>query len=237
MENKTFLLVHGAWMGEWVWSDLEAELSSDKNIIHKITLSGLENENANKDVNLTTHVEDVISFISAKGLSNVILVGHSYSGFVVSIVADRIPEKIASIIFIEAFLPETGKSLIEMAGLDVEEETKSIVDNNGIWHQPTKEELNYQPHLTPKLINYLAAKLIGHPGKTVLDKAIISDNLARIPTFFIGGNLSNTIRSNPNFKTIKFHQLDGGHWTMLTRTKELAELIDKIVETRRTTNR
>jgi pimeloyl-ACP methyl ester carboxylesterase len=229
MSKKIFLLVHGAWMGEWVWNDLEAELSSDKNIIYKITLSGLESENANKEASLTTHVNDVLSYISKKELSNVILVGHSYSGFVVSIVADKIPEKIASIIFIESFLPETGKSLIEMAGFDIAEETKSIVDNNGIWKQPTKEELNYQPHLTPKLIEYLATNLIGHPGKSVLDKAVISENLSNIPTFFIGGNLSNTIRSNPNFKNIKFHKLDGGHWTMLTKTEELAEIIDKIV--------
>lgn len=230
MRNNTFLLIPGAWMGEWVWDRLKTELNTLKITVHTLTLSGLEDRKQKKKANLTEHVNNVIDYITKYNLNDIILVGHSYSGFVASIVADKIPHKIASLIFIEAFLPENGKSLLEVAGLDVEEETESITSNNGIWLPPTKDELEYQPSLTTELIDYLSKSLIGHPGKTVTDKATISsENFKNIPTFYIGGNLSETIRNNPNFNHIQYFELNGGHWAMLTKPKELASLMNSII--------
>lgn len=216
-------------MGEWVWDSLQAELTARKVTVHTLTLSGLEGQYQNKGADLAEHVNNVLEYITQYKLDDVILVGHSYSGFVVSMVADNIPNKIAGLIFIEAFLPEDGKSLLEVAGLDVEKETESIISNNGIWIPPTKDELTYQPYLSTELIAYLCENLIGHPGKTVMDKATIStENLKNIPTFYIGGNLSETARNNPNFNDIQFLELDGGHWAMLTKPKELAHLMNSV---------
>lgn len=227
MRGKTFLLIPGAWMGEWVWNRLKTELNTLKSTVHTLTLSGLEGSGQKKEADLMEHVNSVTDYITKYKLNDIILVGHSYSGFVASIVADKIPNKIAGLVFIEAFLPENGKSLLEAAGLDVEEETGSIASNNGIWLPPTKDELKHQPYLTTELIDYLSENLIGHPGKTVTDKATISsENLKGIPAFYISGNLSETIRNNPNFNHIRFFELNGGHWPMLTKPKELASLMN-----------
>lgn len=230
MSNKAFLLIPGAWIGEWVWDRLKTELNLLKNTVHTLTLSGLEDRKQKKEADLAEHVNNVIDYITKYNLNDIILVGHSYSGFVASIVADKMPDKIAGLIFIEAFLPENGKSLIEAAGLDVEEESGSIISNNGVWLPPTKDELKYQPYMTAELIDYLSENLIGHPGKTVTDKAAISSEILRdMPIFYIGRNLSETIKNNPNFNHIQFFELNGGHWTMLTKPKELSNLMNSII--------
>ena len=69
----------------------------------------------------------------------------------------------------------------------------------------------------------------GHPGKTVIDKVNFKGGvLKKLPTYYIGGNLSVKIKENQNFKRINFIKLDGGHWPMLTKPRELAEIIQRI---------
>ncbi|MFD2033883.1 alpha/beta fold hydrolase [Belliella marina] len=229
MANKTYLLVPGAWMGKIVWGKLITELTTMGCDVQSLNLGGLEGDGGTKAVGLMDHVKDVIDFIHSENLGEIILVGHSYSGFVTTIVADMIPEKISVLVFVESFLPENGVSLLEAAGLDVEDEIGSINANNGFWPPPTKEELIFQPHLTEELLGFLTDNMIGHPGKTVTDKAIIRPgNLNKIPTIYIGANLSIPNKSNSNFKHIQFLELNGGHWPMLTKTKELADLIKNI---------
>ncbi|AGA80492.1 hypothetical protein [Echinicola vietnamensis] len=140
--------------------------------------------------------------------------------------AARFPEKIAGLIFIVAFLPENGKSLLQVAGLDEAAETSAIEQNNGLWPPPTKEELMDQPFLSESQKHYLLNKMVGHPGKTVTDKAKIHEGaLDKMPKFYIGADFSNSIKANPVKGSINFEKLDGGHWPMLSKSKELAGII------------
>lgn len=218
------ILTPGAWSDQSIWEPLAAELSHVGIKNDALTLSGLGQNNGR--ISLTTHVDDVVSHLNPSEREKVVLVGHSYSGMVASLAAARVPDKIAGLVFIEAFLPENGKSLLQVAGLDVAAETSAIEQNNGLWPPPTVEELMAQPFLSDTQKHYLINNMVGHPGLTVTDKAQIHEGaLKSIPVHYIGGSLSNSIKTNPNFAKINFEKLDGGHWPMLSKPKELARIL------------
>lgn len=226
--EKTFLLVPGAWMGKWIWSDLTENLERLNHKVLSITLSGLESQNANKEFGLQDHVDDVKNFINNNDLSNITLVGHSYSGFVIGQVADQIPDKISQLIFIEAFLPIDGQNLFQGAGLDQEEENQAIEDNNGSWSPPKLEELKQQSHMTEEQVEYLHKNLIDHPAKSVRDKANIKSDKIKVKSIFIGGNFNLSDRQKSIYGEVDFYELNGGHWPMLTKLNKLTEILTKI---------
>ena len=139
---------------------------------------------------------------------------------------------IAHSIFIEAFLPVNGKSLLEVSGLDVDHERRLIDNNGGYWPSPTLEELKGQPHLSDKLIRFLASKHEDHPGKTVTDQAILTVPLTMLDATFISedgwlrssreADLIETLQNHGNWD---FKTIEGGHWPMLTIPDELSTLL------------
>lgn len=113
MDKHEVVLVHGAWHGAWCWERVIARLEKSDVHAHALTLTGLA-EKADlltEHTDLETHISDVVNYIRANRLRRVVLCGHSYGGMVISGVADRIPELISKLLYIDAFVPEDGESL------------------------------------------------------------------------------------------------------------------------------
>jgi pimeloyl-ACP methyl ester carboxylesterase len=112
-----FVLVHGAWIGGWCWRPNAQALRRAGHEVFTPTLTGLGERShlMNPTINLDTHITDIVNVIKYEELSDVVLVGHSYGGMVVTGVADKLPEKIASLVYLDAFVPENGQSLAELA--------------------------------------------------------------------------------------------------------------------------
>jgi pimeloyl-ACP methyl ester carboxylesterase len=112
---STFILVHGAWMGSWAWSRLVPLLEEQGHQVYAPTLTGLAERGnlLSKDVNLSTHIEDVTRLLIAEDLQDVVLVGHSYGGMVISGAADQMAERIKSFVVLVGFVPENGKAMRE----------------------------------------------------------------------------------------------------------------------------
>jgi pimeloyl-ACP methyl ester carboxylesterase len=110
---STFVLVHGAWGGSWCWKRVREDLQAQGHRVFTPTLTGIGERShlLSPDINLDTHIADVVNLIRWEELSHVVLCGHSYGGCVVSGVADRIPERIDALIYLDAFVPESGQSL------------------------------------------------------------------------------------------------------------------------------
>ncbi|HXY50372.1 MAG TPA: alpha/beta hydrolase [Terriglobales bacterium] len=110
---STFVLVHGAWGGSWCWKRVREGLQAQGHRVFTPTLTGIGERShlLSPDINLDTHIADVVNLIRWEELSHVVLCGHSYGGCVVSGVADRIPERIDALIYLDAFVPESGQSL------------------------------------------------------------------------------------------------------------------------------
>ena len=112
-----FVLVHGAWHGGWCWREVADRLRERGHAVHAPTLTGLAERRHLIDcvAGPDTHVEDVVNLVTWEDLGNVVLVGHSYGGLVVTGVASRIPERIRRLVYLDAFVPEvSGQPLSPM---------------------------------------------------------------------------------------------------------------------------
>ena len=107
----TYVIVHGAWGGGWDWKHMARLLTADGHTVYRPTLAGL-GEHSNLDstnIDLDTHIQDVVNVILWEDLHDVVLVGHSYGGMVITGVADRVPGRIKHLIYVDAKLPENGE--------------------------------------------------------------------------------------------------------------------------------
>ncbi len=114
-EQKPVLVsVHGAWAGGWQMKKVVPLLEARGYEVHCPTLSGLGERfhTATPGIGLETHIQDIVNYILFADLRQVILLGHSYGGMVITGVADRIPERIARLVYLDAFLPENGESAL-----------------------------------------------------------------------------------------------------------------------------
>jgi pimeloyl-ACP methyl ester carboxylesterase len=117
-DKYTFVLVHGATAGGWEWKSTGKFLSDDGHTVYRATLTGLgEREHLNStDIDLQTHINDVVNLILFEDLRDVVLTGHSYGGMVITGVIDRIPERIRHVVFLDAAVPGDGMSIWDLFG-------------------------------------------------------------------------------------------------------------------------
>jgi pimeloyl-ACP methyl ester carboxylesterase len=110
----TFVLVHGAWHGGWCYRDTAKALRDAGHTVFTPTHTGVGERahQAAENITLETHIRDVCGCIEAEELNDVILCGHSYGGMVITGVADRLAGRIKSLVYLDAFVPENGDSLI-----------------------------------------------------------------------------------------------------------------------------
>lgn len=109
----TFVLVHGGWHGGWCWKRVTPHLQAVGHVVYAPTLTGLGERShlASPEINLSTHIQDILNVLIYEELTDVVLVGHSYSGMVIAGVADRAPERVTGLVYLDAFVPEDGQSL------------------------------------------------------------------------------------------------------------------------------
>jgi len=112
----TFVLVHGSWAGSVVWRELAPRLRKAGHEVYAPTLTGIgaRKHLLNREIDLDTHIQDVIGVMNDADLSDIVLVGNSYGGMVITGVADRVPKKVASLVYLDAFVPENGQSCISL---------------------------------------------------------------------------------------------------------------------------
>ena len=110
-ESKTFILVHGTWLGGWSWQFVRRILQRAGHDVYAPSLSGCGDRAhmMNPDIGLDTHIQDIVNIIDFESLDNVILVGHSFAGMVITGVADARREKIRRVVFFDALVPEEGR--------------------------------------------------------------------------------------------------------------------------------
>jgi pimeloyl-ACP methyl ester carboxylesterase len=113
---STFVLIPGGWHGGWYFQPLAEALRARGHRAYPVTLTGLGERRHLLDstVNLDVHIDDVVQLLETERLSDVVLLGHSYGGMVLSGVIDRAPERIAAAIYSDAYVPDDGQSCFEL---------------------------------------------------------------------------------------------------------------------------
>ena len=114
----TYVLVHGAWGGSYGWREFAPLLRERGHEVFTPSLTGLgEREHlSGPKVNLSTHVQDVVSVFEMEDLQDVVLVGHSYGGMVVTGAADKVSDRVSHLVYEDAFLPKDGESCSDLGG-------------------------------------------------------------------------------------------------------------------------
>ena len=115
--RKTFVFVHGTWHGGWCWRRVADRLEAKGHKVYAPTLTGVGDRShlLTKDTNLTTHVTDIVNLVKWEDLKDIVLVAHSSAGFLATQAAEQIGPAIASVVFLDAFIPEAGDNLISLA--------------------------------------------------------------------------------------------------------------------------
>src|SRR4051812_34912661 len=113
---KTFLVCHGAWSAGWAWKKMHPLMRAAGHRLVTPTYTGLGERVhlANPSIDLETHIEDMLNVITYEDLRDIVLVGHSYGGMVATGVADRARDRVAQLIYLDAFVPEDGQSLFDL---------------------------------------------------------------------------------------------------------------------------
>ncbi|HWB36938.1 MAG TPA: alpha/beta fold hydrolase, partial [Rugosimonospora sp.] len=118
----TFVLVHGGRHGGWCWRKLDPLLRSAGHEVYRPSLTGLGDRAhllgrfpVDTPIDLDTHVADITGLLTFEDLTDVVLVGHSYGGMVITGIADLIPQRLRHVVFLDAFMPKDGESLMDIA--------------------------------------------------------------------------------------------------------------------------
>lgn len=168
-----FLLIHGACHGGWCWNEVSALLQKKNNKVYTPTLIGM-GERFNlltPELTLNDHVEEIVNLIKNDNLNDIILVGHSYAGLVISAVNEKVYSKISKLVFLDAFIPQNNKTGLEILPAG---EQGSWADMNGddwlqpiepdtpkLWGVTEKAELDYlHQYIKPFSLNFLKTKIL-----------------------------------------------------------------------------
>lgn len=235
-KDVIFVLVHGAWHGGWCWKKVKILLEKQGFTVYTPTLTGLGERShlLSEEIGLDTHIQDIVSVLEYEDLKNVVLVGHSYGGMVITGVAGRSAERISHLVYLDAFLPENGKALKDYLPGNNSENNQPQEKRD--WKVPPrstavefgvkeKEDIEWtEKRLGPQSAKtFVQAVTIENPIPDSIKKVYIQ--LTDDSPWFV--EAAEKARTN-GFKSIKY--LGGGHDAMISKPAEIAEIFNSIVE-------
>jgi len=228
--GSIMILVHGAHGGGWQFKRVGAILEAKGWTVYRPTLSGLgaHHHTATADIGLTTHIDDIVNLILFEDLHNVVLLGHSYAGLVVTGVADRIPERIKRLVYLDAFLPVDGESLMTTPRPDARDDLAKLL-KDGFIVRPNMKADAPPPRLVPQpvktftetitLKNPAAAKV---PGSSIL--TVAKGKRPEDDTFY-----DSYVRAKDRGWPVRI--MEGSHFPMLLQPEATAGLLLELLAT------
>jgi pimeloyl-ACP methyl ester carboxylesterase len=226
----TFVLVHGAWHGGWCWKRVTPLLRAAGHEVYAPTLTGL-GERAHllsRDVNLDTHIADIVNILDYEELTDVILVGHSYAGIVIAGVAAKRPERLAHLVYLDAFVASDGQCLLD---LHTPESTTAIqarvlAEGEG-WRLPPAPGARFG--VADEIDGaWLASRLGPQPYATFTQPLCLGAAPPPAATYILctepGGfrRHAERVRDAPGWR---YRELATGHDAMVTQPRELTDLL------------
>ena len=224
-----FVVAHGAWSAGWAWKKMRPLMRAAGHEFFTPTYTGVGERAhlANPDIDLDTHIHDVIGVLEFEDLRDVVLVGHSYGGMVATGVADRARERIAQLIYLDAFAPEDGTSLLDHVGEHGKKMRQAAADG---WRVPPNP---MPPDTAPADVEWAAPKRMPQPIKTIAAPLQLSGK-ALPPRCYIyckraaPGDPFRQFAERAQREGWRYFELDASHNPHITMPEELAALFDKI---------
>jgi pimeloyl-ACP methyl ester carboxylesterase len=210
MGNATCVLVHGGWHGGWHWDDVASRLRAAGLRVYAPTLRGLgqRSAEASETTCIADHVADVVEVIDRNDLRDVVLVGHSYGGAVVTGAAHKRGDRVAHVVYLDAFVPRHGQSLADIFGPDFEANARAQARAAGTpYLVPPAFSMEDVLGVGPEEAAAHAAKLSPHPLGTMLDAVDASSPISAARSY-----ICCTERSLGMFETYAKHARESADW-------------------------
>jgi pimeloyl-ACP methyl ester carboxylesterase len=226
----SFVLVQGGWVGAWYWGRVAKALRARQHDVVAPTLTGLGERShlLNPEIDLETHILDVVNLMKWQELRDVVLVGHSYGGMVASGVAERMEKSIASIVMVDAFFPGDGQSLVDLQPPPVREATTNAA-RDGVMAVPPLPSAIFNLNENDRA--WLDAKATPHPIKCFLQPSKLTGARDRISkrTYIRAVDYPNVPfdagMSEARNKQWRIMEIGGGHIVPLDQPAQLTEML------------
>lgn len=234
--SLTYVLTHGAWHGAWCWQNVANLLRAHGHAVTTPTLKGLGERayQLNKDISLNTFVTEIVDHILDHNLRDVTLVGHSFAGAVISGVADRIPDRLARLIFFDAVVLHKGESVMSMLPPAIQQERLAEAEA-----RTSSVALPAPPATSFGLIEWkdlalVDSRLTPHPLKSYLSKLSIRNALGNgVPIDYIACTkpfypFLETSMQRAAKAGWPIHTLDAGHDAMISAPEKTTFLLEAV---------
>jgi pimeloyl-ACP methyl ester carboxylesterase len=232
--GTTFLVCHGAWGGGWSWKKMHPLMAAAGHRLVTPTYTGLGERQhlANPSVDLETHIQDILNVIKYEDLRDIVLIGHSYGGMVATGVADRKRDRIAQLIYIDAFVPKDGQSLLDLDE-PARQHMRKLAEAGDGWRIPPSR---LPPDTSPTDIEWLTERRVPQPIKCFETKLKLQGGELSLPRSYIyatriapADTFGPFAKRTRNEAGWRYHEIDASHSPNVTAPQTLMALLQKIV--------
>ncbi|MDQ1715896.1 MAG: hypothetical protein QOC60_1841 [Frankiaceae bacterium] len=241
MTTTTYVLVPGFWIGAWAWRPVADVLRARGHVVYPVDLTGLGEQAhlASPQVDLTTHIDDVVRLLEQHDLHDVVLVGHSYGAMVTTGAADRVPERVARLIYVDSGPLPVGMAQADFGGPEARAANQELVATVGAgWKLPPPPWAELAADV-PGVDDATVARLVegsrAQPWRTATQPVALTGAWERLPRVAVLCSFSlEQLRQMAHVPAFA-HMVDGDwtyvelptwHWPMFSRPLELAAALD-----------
>ena len=234
----TYVLVHGGGHGGWCYQPVARLLEAAGHTVYAPTLTGLGERShlLSPDIDLDLHVRDVVAVLSYEDLHDVILVGHSYGGMVITGIADRAADRVGKLVYLDAANPVNGQSLVDVAGpvINAVRPMGEVVDGVELVLLPAPGAGAFYGVTDPEVVAWMDERLTGHPWPCFEQKLVLTneDALWSIPQYHIVCTSTLATRDPELMDRARaagrLWDIDTGHDLMLTEPKWVADTLEAV---------
>jgi pimeloyl-ACP methyl ester carboxylesterase len=208
-----------------MWARLSQLLRSQGHEVFTPSMTGIGERAhlASADVDLSLHTKDILQVIEYERLSDFVLVGHSYGGMVVTAVADRVPEKLSSLVYLDAFVPKNGESLLDLARPEMREKILALTG----WQVPPPPP---QGMTNKEEVAWIEGRRNAQPIGTMKEKVSIKGTYKGKRTYIFCSGYSPTTfapfgAATKADKAWRYHELPTHHYPQISMPRELAAIL------------
>jgi len=231
---KTFLVCHGAWSAGWAWKKMHPLMSKAGHRLVTPSYTGL-GERAHlaiPSIDLETHIADMLNVIKYEDLRDIVLVGHSYGGMVATGVADRARDKVKQLIYVDAFVPNDGQSLLDLNEKD-RQRVEDLASSGDGWRVPPNPT---PPDTPPADVDWLSERRVHMPVKCFQTRLKLQGGPLTLPRSYIYatritpadtfGPFARMTKGDPAWR---YFEIDASHSPNVTAPEALMALLQKII--------
>jgi pimeloyl-ACP methyl ester carboxylesterase len=233
----TFLICHGAWSAGWAWKKVRPLLRAAGHEVFTPTYTGLGERAhlSSRSITLDTHIADILGVLDCENLRDVVLVGHSYGGMVATGVADRARERIARLVYVDAFVPESGQSLLDLLPAQARAGRQDAAATQGDgWLMPPNPS---PPDTSPEDLAWIAPRRRWQPAACFSQPLVLRSNAPPPPRTYVYctrigpddtfGQFARRFRSAPGWQLL---EIDASHSPNVTAPEALAGILDRAAQ-------